>query len=75
METRERYSFPDERGYFGAYGGRFVPETLVPALDDLKKLYDGAKIDPEFQTEFSNALDVRRATDAADLCGSIDGPL
>ena len=29
-------SVPDARGYFGEYGGRFVPETLVPALDELE---------------------------------------
>ncbi len=31
----ENYQLPDERGYFGDYGGRFVPETLIPALQQL----------------------------------------
>ena len=37
---------PDERGYFGEFGGRFVPETLVPALDQLIKAYEEIKIRP-----------------------------
>jgi tryptophan synthase beta chain len=40
---------PDERGYFGEFGGRFVPETLVPALEELEVAYREAMADPEFQ--------------------------
>jgi tryptophan synthase beta chain len=40
---------PDERGYFGEFGGRFVPETLVPALDELEAAYLDAMADPAFQ--------------------------
>ena len=36
---------PDEKGYFGSYGGRFVPETLVPALNELVEAYKEAKAD------------------------------
>ena len=43
---------PDERGYFGNYGGRFVPETLVPALDELTIAYSEAKADGAFWAEF-----------------------
>jgi tryptophan synthase beta chain len=43
---------PDNRGYFGAYGGRFVPETLVPALDELAAAYDKVIKDAEFWAEF-----------------------
>jgi len=43
---------PDERGYFGDYGGRFVPETLVPALDELTRAYKEAKSDKTFWEEF-----------------------
>jgi tryptophan synthase beta chain len=39
---------PDQRGYFGPYGGRFVPETLVPALDELEAAYHGALADSAF---------------------------
>lgn len=40
---------PDERGYFGEFGGRFVPETLVPALEELETAYNDAMADPAFQ--------------------------
>lgn len=42
---------PDKRGYFGAYGGRFVPETLMPALQELETAYAALKKDREFQDE------------------------
>ncbi len=42
---------PDPRGRFGDYGGRFVPETLTRALDQLAEQYEQAKRDPEFQRE------------------------
>jgi len=43
---------PDNRGYFGDYGGRFVPETLVPVLDELTAAYKEAKADSSFWAEF-----------------------
>jgi tryptophan synthase beta chain len=39
---------PDNKGYYGDYGGRFVPETLIPALDELSAAYNKYKDDPEF---------------------------
>ncbi len=42
---------PDERGYFGEFGGRFVPETLVPALEELEIAYREAMADPAFQAQ------------------------
>ena len=45
---------PDSRGYFGTYGGRFVPETLVPALDELTSAYKEAKADSSFWAEFDS---------------------
>ena len=45
---------PDDSGYFGDYGGRFVPEILVPALDELKAAYEKAKADTSFWTEFDS---------------------
>ena len=47
---------PDERGYFGDYGGRFVPETLIPALDELEQAYHEAQADANFWTELSKLL-------------------
>jgi tryptophan synthase beta chain len=45
---------PDNKGYFGNYGGRFVPETLVPALDELTAAYKQAKADAAFWAEFDS---------------------
>jgi tryptophan synthase beta chain len=44
-------------GRFGPYGGRYVPETLVAALDDLTVLYDAAKQDPAFWSELEHLLE------------------
>jgi tryptophan synthase beta chain len=44
------------KGYFGEYGGRYVPEILIPALEALEKAYEEAKNDPAFTTEFTNLL-------------------
>ncbi len=43
-------------GHFGPYGGRYVPETLVSALDELKEAYEAAKADPAFQQELDYYL-------------------
>jgi tryptophan synthase beta chain len=45
-------TLPDERGYFGDYGGQFVPETLMPVLDELGKAYQEARSDKAFWAEF-----------------------
>src|SRR5262245_42645426 len=47
---------PDARGRFGPYGGRFVPETLMFALEQLTAAYEAARHDPEFQNEFRTIL-------------------
>jgi len=47
---------PDQRGRFGPYGGRFVPETLMFALEQLDAAYRAAKADPAFATEFSRLM-------------------
>jgi tryptophan synthase beta chain len=47
---------PDARGRFGAYGGRFVPETLVPALDELEEAWRAARADPAFDAELGELL-------------------
>ena len=44
---------PDSRGYFGAYGGRFVPETLVEPIEELERAYREARADPAFTSELS----------------------
>src|SRR6266404_3737434 len=51
-----RQQLPDIHGHFGPYGGMFVPETLMSALNDLAAEYERAKTDPAFQTELDNLL-------------------
>jgi tryptophan synthase beta chain len=50
------YSQPDARGHFGPYGGTFVAETLIHALDELKAAYEHYRRDPEFVAEFRSEL-------------------
>ncbi|HYF36517.1 MAG TPA: tryptophan synthase subunit beta [Prosthecobacter sp.] len=47
---------PDSKGHFGRYGGMFVPETLMAALNELTEEYERAKADPLFQTELNRLL-------------------
>ncbi|CAN5377472.1 tryptophan synthase subunit beta [soil metagenome] len=47
---------PDERGFFGLYGGRFVAETLMPLILSLEEAYEAAKADPAFQKEMDGYL-------------------
>ena len=54
--TKTTYSKPNHKGYFGAYGGKFVPETLIPALNDLEVAYKEASEDPEFEKEYLHLL-------------------
>jgi len=51
------YRLPDEKGYFGQFGGKFVPETVMPALKELEEAYLEAKKDEDgFQRELRNYL-------------------
>jgi tryptophan synthase beta chain len=70
-------ALPDALGHFGPYGGRFVPEALVAALDELTAAYSAARADPSFQAELDRLLatyvgrptpltDARRLTEHAD---------
>ena len=52
----QNYHYPDENGYYGNYGGRFVPETLMQALFDLDDLYYEAKKDATFKKEVTAML-------------------
>jgi len=47
---------PDINGHFGAYGGRFVAETLMPLVLELEQAYEAAKADPAFQAELDDLL-------------------
>ena len=50
------YQNPDQAGFFGTYGGTFVPETLMYAVKELKAAYEASKTDEAFQAELSDLL-------------------
>jgi tryptophan synthase beta chain len=50
------YDLPDRRGHFGPYGGIFVAETLIAALEELRSQYEHYRDDPDFQAEFAYEL-------------------
>ena len=58
MKTNHRYmgTAPDDRGHFGIYGGRYIPETLVPAAEELTAQYLTIRNDPKFRDELSYYL-------------------
>ncbi|MGX7195500.1 tryptophan synthase subunit beta [Enterococcus olivae] len=50
------YQQPDEKGFYGEFGGQFVPETLMYAVKELTEVYEEAKADPEFQKTLDDYL-------------------
>ncbi len=56
MSVNPGASVPDQSGHFGPYGGRFIPETLSAALDQLTAEYGAAQADPAFWGEFEGLL-------------------
>lgn len=52
----EQRNVPDDQGKFGPYGGQFVPETLMPALEELISVYEESRHDPSFLAEFDHLL-------------------
>ncbi|MEN9468515.1 MAG: tryptophan synthase subunit beta [Verrucomicrobiota bacterium] len=61
MSNSATINLPDASGHFGPYGGMFVPETLMTALQDLEREYHAARKDPAFRKELAGLL--------ADFCG------
>ncbi len=51
-----RYDAPDATGHFGPYGGAFVPEILIPVLEELKAAYKDAQADPDFDRQYRHLL-------------------
>lgn len=49
-------SLPDEQGHFGPYGGRFIAETLMEPVEELRQAYERMRVDPEFLAEFDRDL-------------------
>ena len=56
MVVEKQTSLPDERGRFGDFGGKFVPETLMAALEELETAYREVKEDQEFQGRLGHLL-------------------
>ena len=57
MTLANEYAWPDDQGRFGPYGGRFVSETLMPAIQELDAAYAAARADPAFQAELDGFLE------------------
>ena len=59
MDARRNWQdLPDPNGRFGAYGGRYVAETLMPLIHDLDKAYRAAKADPAFAAQMDECFPV-----------------
>ncbi|MCL1947662.1 MAG: tryptophan synthase subunit beta, partial [Chitinivibrionia bacterium] len=50
------YNLPDEKGFYGEFGGQFVPETLMYAVKELEETYKNSQTDDDFQKEFAYYL-------------------
>ncbi|WP_080875452.1 tryptophan synthase subunit beta [Oceanobacillus timonensis] len=75
----QTYTFPDSTGKYGKFGGRYVPELLMPVVLELEEAYEAAKNDPSFQEELNNYLTeyIGRTTplyEAEQLSKHLDGP-
>ncbi|HLP17525.1 MAG TPA: tryptophan synthase subunit beta [Bacteroidota bacterium] len=55
-KTASAVSMPDASGHFGVYGGRYIPETLVPAVEELTRWYESVRDDAKFKEEFDYYL-------------------
>lgn len=56
MQMADSPAMPDASGHFGPYGGVFVAETLIPAIEELRQAYETCRNDPEFMAEFRYEL-------------------
>ena len=54
MSALDTQTLPDAQGHFGAYGGRYVAETLMPLILELEQAYEASKKDPAFQAELKS---------------------
>ena len=55
-ECKDFYAMPDDRGHFGVYGGKFVAETLMGPIEELRQAYEKIKMDKDFQAQFDKDL-------------------
>ncbi|MEE9310671.1 MAG: tryptophan synthase subunit beta, partial [Cocleimonas sp.] len=56
LSTVDWNSFPDDKGHFGIYGGRFAAETLMDAIEELGDAYESLKDNPQFQKDYDDDL-------------------
>ena len=56
MANNDKPTGPDKNGFFGIFGGRFVPETLMPLILEVERAYEAARADPAFQAELDHFL-------------------
>ena len=56
LSTVDWNSFPDDKGHFGIYGGRFAAETLMDAIEELGEAYESLKDNPQFQKDYDDDL-------------------
>ena len=56
VECKDYYAMPDDRGHFGVYGGKFVAETLMGPIEELRLAYEKVKNDKDFQAQFDKDL-------------------
>ena len=63
MQTPVRRD-PDDRGYFGAFGGKYVPETLVEPVEELERAYAAVRHDETFQRELARCKSSTTPADA-----------
>jgi len=56
LECKDYNAMPDERGHFGVYGGKFVAETLMEPIEELRQAYEKVKEDKDFQAAFDHDL-------------------
>ncbi len=52
--TPQQYNLPDEQGHFGRFGGKYSPEVLMPALEELERIYAECRSDPQFASDLSD---------------------
>ena len=55
-DNTKSMELPDAQGHFGPFGGKYVIETLMPALDSLERLYEEVRNDPKFQSDLKYYL-------------------
>ena len=69
-DENEVHLFPDDRGRFGDFGGKFIPETLMAAVADLDDAYQTAKANPDFQERLGHLLHIATPGSPTALCTS-----